>query len=1065
MNLHRSRAVVVLVHFVLLASCGDDPTGSNEGGPIHGSYAEVEASPTELSFSPLPPGDSETLSVTIRNKGEKDLKLKNVFIVDAETPFTVTSLEVDALAGGETTAVSVTYTSQGGNPDDTVLIIDSNAASDPILEIPISVGTALSGLLILPSPIDFGEVLGGEAKPLSVSIRNMGSATTEIMNVYIELGSSEDFDIIEPPTYPVSIPGGGNTYVDILYTPVGQDPDEGTLVVAYNESGAQALEKVPIHGREVGPELSISPPKVEFGWVAMGANVTETLSVHNMGEHDLKISKVYVAPLSNEDIHVVNAPSAEVSVKSGEKLDLELSFSPTEFFVTTTDPIGGIVVESNDADEGVVNVPVYANIDAPFIKADPSDKVDFGIVAQGWTIERTLVLQNVGHAPLTIEVMEITENSAAVEFTIIETGEGTLEAEEQIDVILGFTNDGAASGTELGKLHVKSDDPLTPDLYIELSALRGGLPECKLALVPGKLNFGIVAHGSQDQKTMFIKNAGSGYCSWGSGTIKECISFMGLMTTCSEDNKLSSEFTPTGMPIPIQDGLAPGTAQPVQILYTPPTSIPWIPIFEEYYAVFQVTYNEFYSDPDGGATQHTFPVADQMGNLQWNIHGSSGVADIAVLPPELDFGLVTIGCYSQAIKTKVYNAGTAPLDVTDIYLDGCGPEFQVVDYPELPLKIQPSQYAELCVVYLPQNEGVDSCHLLIESSDLDSPTTYVPLSGEGTWDTEHTDYFTQISGKKVDILFVVDESGSMCGEQDNLAANFSALTSIAAQWGNDYQIGITTTNIQDEEHTGKLYGEPRIINLSSVGKFAQNMDSIGCGGSGTQESGLEAGRRALTPPHASNTDIPCNCGQDQPCPGVCSEPDLCVSGFCGGYNRGFVRPDAALEVVLISDEEDQSPGSVPFYIDFFKSIKGFVNDDMFHAHAIVGDKNGGCKISQDEGADAGKRYIEVQEATGGEFGSICDQDFSQVLQDIGNKAFGLQKGFYLSAQADGSPGNIKVWVDSGGGYVECSSGWVYDVPTNSVIFDPAGSCMPEAGDEIKVWYKMVCNNENTIDCD
>jgi hypothetical protein len=170
-------------------------------------------------------------------------------------------------------------------------------------------------------------------------------------------------------------------------------------------------------------------------------------------------------------------------------------------------------------------------------------------------------------------------------------------------------------------------------------------------------------------------------------------------------------------------------------------------------------------------------------------------------------------------------------------------------------------------------------------------------------------------------------------------------------------------------------------------------------------------------------------------------------------------------VVLISDEEDQSPGSVPFYIDFFKSIKGFVNDDMFHAHAIVGDKNGGCKISQDEGADAGKRYIEIQEATGGEFGSICDQDFSQVLQDIGNKAFGLQKGFYLSAQADGAPGNIKVWVDSGSGYVECNSGWVYDAPTNSVVFDPTGTCMPEAGDEIKVWYKMVCNNENTIDCD
>jgi hypothetical protein len=529
-----------------------------------------------------------------------------------------------------------------------------------------------------------------------------------------------------------------------------------------------------------------------------------------------------------------------------------------------------------------------------------------------------------------------------------------------------------------------------------------------------------------------------------------------MMTTCSASGGPSSNFMPTGqMPIPMQDGMSPGTAQPIQIIYTPPTTVPFIPLFEEYFGTFQVTYTEPYSIP-GQYTEHTYPEANTQGSVNWNVHGTSGVADIAVLPGELNFGLVTIGCLSQVMTLKVYNAGTSPLDVTDIYMDGCGPEFQIMDFPELPVVVQPSDFEEVQVVYLPQDEGVDHCNLVFESTDMDSPLYYVPLSGEGTFDTEQTDIFTQIDGKKVDLLFVIDESGSMSGEQENLKANFQYLTNIAQAGDNDYQIGIVTTNITDEDVIGKLVGEPRIITKDTIDLFVDNVSDIGSGGSGTQESGLESGRRALSPPMSRDAEISCSCGEDQVCPASCSEPDICVAGGCGGFNRGFLRKDAALEIIFVSDEEDQSPGSVPFYIDFYKSIKGFMNEGLFHAHAIVGDYSGGCG-NNDEGADAGKRYIDVQEATGGVFGSICDSSFAQVLEDIGSQAFGLQVQFFLSAQADPTPGSIEVSIDSGSGYVECASGWSYNTATNTVIFEEDGSCMPQAHDKIRIWYQMVCN--------
>ena len=1057
----------ILFSLLLIIGCGSDSGGNGgTGGPRKQAYAEIEVLPTQLTFSPMAPGETQTLTVTIKNVGSgKDLELKQVFVRDSEAPFSVLPPDVELLATDASTIITVTYVAPSEEPEDTVLVVNTNAATEPVVEIPLLVGQALEGLLVLPNPVKFGDVTSGDSKIVSVSIRNTGVAKAELMNVFIELGSSEDFKIIDPPTFPVKIQAGGEAYIDVNYTPMLGDVDEGWLVIAFKDAGTQALEKVRIQGQEVGPELSVSPPKIDFGWVPMQNEVVEELAVHNMGQNDLKITGIYTAPGTNDDVYVSNAPSGTVTVAPGKSTTFNIKFKPSAFFVTTSDPIGGIVLETNDGDEAIVTIPVYGNIDAPFILLDPPDKVDFGIVAQGWTIERTLVLQNVGHALLTVDQIDIVNNTADLEFAIVAdaafpptdgSGEGAITAEEQVAVKLTFTNDGGATGVELGKLHIHSDDPMTPDAYVDLSAMRGGSPKCTIGFVPGKLDFGIVAHGATDSKQIFLKNTGSGYCSWLSGTVYECVSFMGMMTTCSESNGASSEFIPQGMPIPMQDGMAPGTAHPIQILYKPPTSIPFIPLFEEYYGSLQIKYTEPYSEPGGAYKEHSYPEAVN-GKLSWNIHGTSGVADIAVLPDKVNFGLVTIGCYSKAFKIKVYNAGTAPLDVTDIYTENCGPEFQVLDFPALPLKVQPSQFEELCVVYLPQNEGIDECKLIVESSDLDTPVFPVPLRGEGTWDTENTDYFTQISGKKVDLLFVIDESGSMCGEQDNLADNFDYLTDKAKQWDNDFQIAITTTNVTDEEHVGKFFGEPRIMDKTTVSSFGPNVQDIGCNGSGTQESGLEGGRRAITAPLATDTGVACS-GD-----GNCADGNMCVKGICGGYNRGFLRADAALEIIMVSDEEDQSPGSVPFYIDFFKSIKGFLNEDMMHVHAIVGDKSGGCGNS-DDGADAGKRYIEVQEATGGEFGSICDDSFATVLDKIGNKAFGLQKQFFLSAQADGAPGNIKTWVDSGSGFQECTDGWEYQSDTNSVVFDPAGNCMPQPTDEIKIWYKMVCNNENTVSC-
>ncbi|MFH1529704.1 MAG: choice-of-anchor D domain-containing protein [Pseudomonadota bacterium] len=1052
-------------------ACGGDSQGGGGGGLSSETLPEIEAHPSSLTFNPIPPGTTQTIDVEIQNVGSgDDLVIYDRYIQDSGAPFTITGPEINPLALGTSDTIRITYTPTSLVTEATALVVSSNAAGKPLLTIPITVGASNEDIVVAPNPVNFGDVLGGQSRIETVTITNL-SKDIEIANIFVKIGSSLDFALTYKPDLPVVLGATQEVTTDVAYTPTGFDGDDGFLVIAIKEEGTQFLIEIPMHGQEVGPEINVSPAKIEFGWVVKGDTEAVDVMLHNMGQHDLNISDLYFSQPGNADLAIADGPSPPFSVPAGGNQKVTVSWNPQTFFEPTSDPIGGFVIKSNDADEALVNIPIYGNIDAPSIRLIPADQVNFGIVAQNYEAPRTLTIENVGHAPLTVFSMEIVENSPLNEFTITAdpdfgptdgTGDGmifmnTEEETHAVDVELIFTNSGPAMGQEAGVLKIVSDDPITPELFVDLVAQRTDVPECEIAFAPNKLNFGVVAHGAEKVMAINVINAGSGPCSWKSGKITKCDSFLGMMNICMADAGPSQNFFPLGLPIPMQDGMPAGTAQPIQIKYVPPTSIPWIPIFETYIAALQVTYTEPFEVP-GVYTEHKFPMPDLSGQIQWNVYGESGIADIAVLPGEVEFGLVTIGCLSQTFILKVYNAGTAPLQVTDIYPDpACGPEFIVLDYPALPTDVQPSAFIEVEVAYLPQLEGVKQCSLIVESSDLDTPVYHVPMKGEGTYETEQTDFFTQIDGKKVDLLFIIDESASMCGEQDNLADNFGYLMEKAALWSNDYQLGIVTTNITDEEYVGKLVGQPRIINKQTVSAFAGNVTDVGCGGSGTQESGLEGARRAITPPLAYDEEIACACGQDDPCAQSCSAGFACVGGGCGGHNRGFIRPDAALEIIFVSDEEDQSPGSVPFYIDFFKSIKGVMNEGLFHAHAIVGDKSGGCNGgATEDGADAGKRYIDVQEATGGIWHSICDDSFAAALENIGDVAFGAQVQFFLSAQAD--PNNVKVWVDSGGGFQECLSGWYYDPASNAVIFDETGPCMPQANDQIKIWYQMICNS-------
>jgi hypothetical protein len=297
------------------------------------------------------------------------------------------------------------------------------------------------------------------------------------------------------------------------------------------------------------------------------------------------------------------------------------------------------------------------------------------------------------------------------------------------------------------------------------------------------------------------------------------------------------------------------------------------------------------------------------------------------------------------------------------------------------------------------------------------------------------DVFVQEPPEAVDILMIVDNSGSMAPYQDQLGQNFEQFISFFVGANVDYHIGVTTTDPGFEEPTpttgcpnppdpaaGRILGDVITPETDDPAATFQEIVNVGTCGSGF-EMGLEAARMAVTEPLASDE------------------------------NAGFLREDATLSIIFVSDEEDSSPWPVNDYINEFFEIKGQRARNIFNASALTVTNEDKCTAEQAAASSPGDRYVDVAKQTNGLIGNLCAENFSDIVTELSLNVSQLHDTFYLSGEPDTS--TLTVTVDET--EIPCSDGaWTYQRLTldgeekPAVVFER--DQMPEVGSKITVRY-------------
>ncbi len=453
-------------------------------------------------------------------------------------------------------------------------------------------------------------------------------------------------------------------------------------------------------------------------------------------------------------------------------------------------------------------------------------------------------------------------------------------------------------------------------------------------------------------------------------------------------------------------------------------------------------------------------------SCQLTVHSASstavalrGVADpgcLSVEPSAIEFGPVTENCGNEVASVTVVNGCDVPVDLESVAVDGAA--FVTVSTPPLPWSIAPRSSSSTDVAFRPEEDGGHAGQLRLGLRGLGSRT--VALAGTAEETPWLTDTFEVGNRVAVDVLFVIDNGTNMAERQENLQENLFPMLSYLLARDLDFHVGVTTTGLEPNGdcpggvgggEDGRLFpviGETaRILTNETPDLESQWQTNVSVGACRTGPNRIfEAAVRALTPPVADAADDPRHPEEND-------------------GNAGFLRPEAFLSVIAITDRDDDSPELPNHYLNELLALKGFRNQNLFQFHAVAGDPGTGCG-TEDPAAPAERLEELVNQTSGGAFASICDPDWGEMFRWGSTTVRMMPDCLYLSEtpvdlNGDGTitdtDGELELRLN---GSVLPSRGaqgqrvWSYSLSQNGICFNPLAE--PEPGSTVEVRYPVAC---------
>lgn len=273
---------------------------------------------------------------------------------------------------------------------------------------------------------------------------------------------------------------------------------------------------------------------------------------------------------------------------------------------------------------------------------------------------------------------------------------------------------------------------------------------------------------------------------------------------------------------------------------------------------------------------------------------------------------------------------------------------------------------------------------------------------------------------RVDILWTVDNSGSMGSYQQELIQNSDLfIRDFVAAGGLEWKMGVISSTIAEPPFVG--FTNSTLLTHQTpngVSIFQDAIRRLGVGGDVTEQF--------FGPIETHLTTFP-----------------------------NFLRKDAVLALIIITDAPDQGRVKAPAFLNLLKRLKGDLRKVVTYGVFAANDL--GCRQTDGQWNYAGSDYEKVIDATKGKKFKLCDTPFGKNLSELGTDLVARIKRPFIQLKDRPVISSLRVTYldkDLPGGSKAAGGFWVYDFDLNRVVFHSLDFA-PGDSEEVTIWYDLA----------
>ena len=305
-----------------------------------GTTSALECAPGNLAFGPIPPNQTQTLSVTCTNVAADAIEVLSYSL----EPGTASEFQLpvgsrpQTLAPGDSIGVEVAFTptqrtwDDGAMPEGQLAVATRHAQGgllDPVL-VPLAGRAGGPAIVVTPAALHFGNIAVGTTHSRLLLVENRGLEALIVSQVDGDAAATGAFTT---DATAFTLDPGASTVVTATYAPISAGPAASQVRFHSNDAINPQLD-VAVEGSGLAlPPCAyrITPTSLLFGAVPFSQVSTQGVRIENIGNDACLINDLEIIPTTfgaTTAYALVNGPQTGVMLAAGAALDVPVQYAP-----------------------------------------------------------------------------------------------------------------------------------------------------------------------------------------------------------------------------------------------------------------------------------------------------------------------------------------------------------------------------------------------------------------------------------------------------------------------------------------------------------------------------------------------------------------------------------------------------------------------------------------------------------------------------------------------------------------------------------------------------------------